>query len=202
MSKFKGLFGFAINTANEAKIRFHLAELEKLLGFTEGLSPEERRSLPKVNDRNFSKVDNALLVVDHAPQILPGFVDGAGYKNSYRLLKQLMWLQVGFGKILERVRDSRMIVGSNLLAEAGMINRVRKDAIRAEVPGLTAVFERLRGNYRPGLNPAENPEGNSESTEQNDLLIDNEEEAMILANLSRQMNDAESANETPIDQAA
>lgn len=202
MSKFKGLFGFAINTADEAKIKFHLDELEKLLRFTQGLSPQERQSLPKVNDRNFSKVDNALLVVDHAPQILPGFIDNAGYKNSYRLLKQLMWLQVGFGKILERVRDSRMIVGSNLLAEAGMINRVRKDAIRAEVPGLTAVFERLRENYRPGLSSVQNSEDNSEDTAPDDLPIDNEEEAIILANLSKRMNDSESANEAPIAQAA
>jgi hypothetical protein len=148
MSKFKGLYGFSISESSEQQIKDHLQEIEQLLYFTQGLSPDERQRLPKVNDRNFPKVDNALLVVDHAPQILPGFVDAAGYKNSYRLLRQLLWLEVGMKKLLERVRDSRMIVGSNLLAEAGMINRVREDAIGAEVPGISSVFDRLQKTYQ------------------------------------------------------
>ncbi len=196
MSKFKGLYGFSIPAQDEEKIMFHLKELEVLLRFTEGLSPDERQSLHKVNDRNFPKVDNALLVVDHAPQILPGYVDAAGYKNTYRLLKQLMWLQVGFGKLLERVRDSRMIVGSNLLTEAGMINRVRTDAIRAEVPGLTAVFKRLQDNYRLGYNPS------GSDSEANDSPVDPVEEVMSLGKEISLKNGPESSGEAPLAQAA
>ncbi len=199
MSKFKGLYGFYIGEAEEREIADLLYKLEKLLHFTKGLSPQERQSLPKVNDRNFPKVDNALLVIEHAPEILPGYVDGAGYKASYRLLRQLLWLQVGVKKLWERVRDSRMIVGSNLLTEAGMINRVRKDAIAAETPGISAVFERLKETYGYGATGNSNAsEVEEEATENPDDMTNDETEMIMIG----RGPDQEGSSDTPLAQAA
>ena len=158
MSKFKSLIRRLLPKNEQQEIVESVRALEKLLEFTEGLSPQERQSLPKVNTRNMIKVDGAMQVVIHAEDVLPGYVDPDEFKRTYSYFKFFQNLETAVGKVFERVSDSRMIYGNHLLKQSGFINRVHRDAIASGKPGMTTVFGPVHQSYAIGAGRGRGPE--------------------------------------------
>src|ERR1700712_788486 len=88
------------------------------LDFLIGLTPDERQTMPKINDSNKTFVDDALNVGTNNAFLLPGYFDVDEVVKDYKLFLQTDELALLLRQLLEKVEDTAMLAGSEAYISA------------------------------------------------------------------------------------
>ena len=92
-----------------------IASLEKELVDLIGLSPDERRDLTKMGDKSEAFCRQAVTVLSEHSGVLPRNFDLPAYVGDLAALDLLRPRAVRLRRLLERITDSEMALGSDLM---------------------------------------------------------------------------------------
>jgi hypothetical protein len=98
------------------------------LPFLIDLSPEERRTLPRMGDKSRGFVAQALEVAEQNPDILPRSFDVAEMRKDVELLSALSPVLAALAQLNELVDDTVMAVGSEAYAAALLVYQFARAA--------------------------------------------------------------------------
>lgn len=115
----------------EADRQAVLAAIETIrqrLPFLVDLTPEERRTLPRMGEKSRGFVEQALLVAEQNPDILPRSFDVGEMRNDVALLSALSPTLHALSQLNELVDDTVMAVGSEAYASALLVYQFARAA--------------------------------------------------------------------------
>ena len=124
-----------------------LTQLEKSLEFTVGLTPDERKSIPKMSDSNKTFTGDAMRAAEQTAEILPAFMKLDDMRADISLYDQLDSISLRLGKLLERVTDTQTLAGSEAYVSALTVYRLTEAASNAGLGGATEVYSRLKERF-------------------------------------------------------
>ena len=102
--------------------------IRQKLPFLIDLSPEERRSLPRMGDKSRGFVAQALEVATLNPDILPRSFDTAEMRKDVELLSALSPVMTALAQLSELVEDTYMAVGSEAYTSALLVYQYARAA--------------------------------------------------------------------------
>ncbi len=136
----------------------HLTEAVNLLKpYLIALSPDERKSIPKMSDKTAPFVDKCLDYSNSAPQFAPPYMDIAAMAADLKVNSQLTPLFRIVQGLFDGLDDTVMESGAEAyLVALGYYNSV-KQAAKMDVPGAKAIYEDLRKRFEKAKNGNGNP---------------------------------------------
>jgi hypothetical protein len=133
------------------------------LPFLIDLSPEERRTLPRMGDKSRGFVAQALEVAEQNPDILPRSFDVSEMRKDVELLAALSPVLAALSQLNELVDDTVMAVGSEAYAAALLIYQFARaagkgSALDTALDSLGQRFARKSSPRAPsGKTPSDQP---------------------------------------------
>jgi len=103
-----------------------IATLREKLPFLTDISPEERRSLPKMGDKSRAFVQKALELAQQNEGILPRAFDLEEMRKDVQLAADLYPILLAIAQLHEWVDDTYLVVGSEAYAGALLIYNAAK----------------------------------------------------------------------------
>lgn len=132
-----------LNPKQVVDAKSHLEAFKNMLPFLIGLTPSERMKMTKIRRDNKLFVEDTIRALEEFPQILPSYVDKAELELDYDLFNTLDGIEEILMQLLQRVRDTRMMAGSEAILASLMAYRLFKMAAAAGVPGAQTASERM-----------------------------------------------------------
>lgn len=132
-----------------------LAEVTQKLGeittalepYLIALTPDERRTLPKMSEKNRPFVKRTLEYYQIAPQFAPPYFNVAALQKDMEVHSQIMAIDRLVRRLADGLEDTAMEAGSESYIHAlGYYNSV-KQAVKMEVPGAKTIFEDLKQRF-------------------------------------------------------
>jgi hypothetical protein len=108
----------SLSQTNQQAVLDAIQTIREKLPFLIDLTPDERRSLPKLGDKSQAFVTQALTVATQNPDILPRAFDVAEFQQDVNLLAALQPLTAALTQLQELVEDTYLKVGSEAYAAA------------------------------------------------------------------------------------
>ena len=118
-----------------------VATIKEKLPFLMDLTPEQRKSLPKMGDKSQAFVNKALEVATQNPDFLPRSFDLEEMKQDVELFQALYPVSLSLTQLQELVDDTVMAVGSDAYAAALMVYSFAKASGKGA--GLDAVADEM-----------------------------------------------------------
>ena len=118
-----------------------VATIKEKLPFLMDLTPEQRKSLPKMGDKSQAFVNKALEVATQNPDFLPRSFDLEEMKRDVELFQALYPVFLSLTQLQELVDDTVMAVGSDAYAAALMVYSFAKASGKGA--GLDAVADEM-----------------------------------------------------------
>jgi hypothetical protein len=118
-----------------------IATINAKLPFLRGLSPEERRGLPKMGDKSLAFVAGCRDLAVQSPGFLPRSFDLAEFERDLALVQGLEPIATALAKLSELLNDTATAVGSDAYAAALVIYQSARVAGQNE--GLDAILDDL-----------------------------------------------------------
>lgn len=128
-------------------VKKSLAELAKAMPFLIGLNETEKRRLTKINTSNKVFVEDVIKSFDVNKAIIPNFISPEEISKDLALYDQLDEIEFQLADVLEKVRCTRKLAGSEAYGSALMVYQLIKTATKAGVPGAAASFEVLKDRF-------------------------------------------------------
>jgi hypothetical protein len=98
-----------------------VATIRQKLPFLLGLSPDERRALPRLGDKSRAFVTKALEVANQNPDFLPRSFDIDEMKQDVRLFDAMYPVLLSLTQLQELLDDTTAVVGSEAYAAALLV---------------------------------------------------------------------------------
>ena len=114
----QNLISFQLTPADLAAVDGALKTLEDRLATLIDLSPEQRRALVKMGDKSEAFARKAVEVLANNPNVLPGNFDLAELRRDLAGFDQLRSRLVRVARIFERMSDSQLALGSDVMSGA------------------------------------------------------------------------------------
>lgn len=114
----QNLISFQLTPADLAAVDGALKTLEDRLVTLIDLSPEQRRALVKMGDKSEAFARKAVEVLANNPNVLPGNFDLAELRRDLAGFDQLRSRLVRVARIYERMSDSQLALGSDVMSGA------------------------------------------------------------------------------------
>lgn len=130
-----------------AEIRQLIRQIEDKMPFLLGLTPEERKALPKINRSNKLFVDETLQACADNGAFLPAYLDVSEMRRDYELYRALGEVLQPLAQLYEKLRDTQILAGSEAFSTALMSYRMLQMAARSGMPGLDTVVSRLAERF-------------------------------------------------------
>jgi hypothetical protein len=108
----------SLSQTNQKAVLDAIQTIREKLPFLIDLTPDERRSLPKLGDKSQAFVTQALTVATQNSDILPRSFDVAEFQQDVNLLAALQPLTAALTQLQELVEDTYLEVGSEAYAAA------------------------------------------------------------------------------------
>ena len=125
---------------------------DKLIPHLVGLSPDERRALPKLGDKTVSFVGKALEYAREHPAIRPSFFDMAEFERDLNAVQLLLGLQRPLSQVMDMVDNSLLLAGSEAYSAALSYYQAAKTAAKVNAAGAATIAEDL-GRSLPARGP-------------------------------------------------
>ncbi|HAN47072.1 MAG TPA: hypothetical protein DCQ32_11085 [Cyanobacteria bacterium UBA8156] len=103
-----------------------IATLREKLPFLTDISPEERRSLPKMGDKSRAFVQKAMEIAQQNEGILPRAFDLEEMRKDVQLAADLYPILLAIAQLHELVDDTYLVVGSEAYAGALLVYNAAK----------------------------------------------------------------------------
>jgi hypothetical protein len=129
-----------------------LKTVREKLPFLVGLSPADRRRLPKLGLRSQTFVEKALDLAEHHPEVMPRCLDVAAARQDLALFTALHPILQTLNSLQELVQDTQMLAGSEAYGSARLAYLSAKQLGKGM--GLTAIVDDLARRFRPSARPA------------------------------------------------
>jgi hypothetical protein len=107
------------------------------------LRPDERRELPKINERNLPFVEKVMEYCVSTPQFAPPYLNIAELKIDLAAVKNLTSILRSFEQLYLMLSDTVMLSGSEAYVAALTYYHAVKQAAKVHVPGAEAVYNDL-----------------------------------------------------------
>lgn len=111
----------SLSQADQQAILAAVNTIREKLPFLIDLTPEERRTLPRMGDKSRGFVAQALEVATLNPDILPRSFDVSEMRKDVDLLSALSPVMTALSQLSELVDDTYMAVGSEAYASALLV---------------------------------------------------------------------------------
>ncbi|HEY0376429.1 MAG TPA: hypothetical protein VGC87_05670 [Pyrinomonadaceae bacterium] len=146
-----------LSDADRQAVMAAINTIRQKLPFLIDLTPDERRSLPKMGDRGRVFVTQALEVATQNPNILPGGFDAVEMRKDVDLLSALDPILAALMQLSELVEDTYTAVSSEAYTSGLLIYQFaraagRGAALDGALDGLARRFARKTAKTTP--NPA------------------------------------------------
>lgn len=138
-----------------------LQEINDMLPFLTGLTKEERIGLLKMKNANKLFVRDALDCAKKNPNVLPAYIDIDEFEKDIVLYDELDELILSFEVTLRKLRDTRMLAGSEAYQSALAIYKMCKTASQAGVAGTKSLYDYLKIRFKG--------QGSKKSTEEHQV---------------------------------
>jgi hypothetical protein len=115
--------------------------------FLIGLTPEERKSIPKINDSNKTFTEDGVKAINNNLHMLPAYFLTAEINNDLVLFNQLDEVDLIISQLSEKIKDTKMLAGSEAYVSALTAYRLFDAAAKAGVPGADAVNDLLKERF-------------------------------------------------------
>lgn len=132
-----------LSVAEIARITAGLADAQQTMPFLLGLTEHERRQLPMIRKSNKLFVDEAVRLVKENQTLFPGYINPLEIEKDLTLHDQLLEIERMLEQLLEKVRHTRMLAGSEAYVAALLFYEMAKAAAARGVPGSDTVAKRL-----------------------------------------------------------
>jgi hypothetical protein len=129
------------------KVLSLLGEVERILSFGIKLSPEVRRSMPKVDDGRLPFVEKCLQYGKQEPRIVPPFTDMAELAKDVELYKALMQIERRLNSLTETVTDTCTAAGCDAYIASLSIYKSAKGAMKMGVTGSESIANDLKTQF-------------------------------------------------------
>ena len=124
-----------------------IQQINELMPFLTGLTPDQRKRLPKIDKRNKIFVNDVESAIKNDSSLLPSYVDPEEMSKDLKLYEQLEDLMTPLSYLYDRVRDTQMLAGSEAYSSALMVYNMVKAADKAGVPGANNLYNQLKGRF-------------------------------------------------------
>jgi len=119
----------------------------RLQPYLRSLTPQDRRELPKMNDRSVAFVNKSLEYAEGNTTLVPAFLDVAELRKDLEAVDALTQFRRQVEEIYTLVDDTVMLAGSEAyVAALAFYNSVKLGA-RMNIPGALPVYEDLRERF-------------------------------------------------------
>jgi hypothetical protein len=119
------------------------------LQFLISATATQRQSMPKMNVNNTIFVADAINVGKQNAKLFGETIASVipEMEKDYHLFNQLDRLELSLSSLLEQVRDTRMVAGSEAFTNALMIYSLIKPFAKAGFPGTEAAYKLLKERF-------------------------------------------------------
>jgi hypothetical protein len=144
-----------LSEADRQAVMSAIETIRQKLPFLIDLSPEERRTLPKMGDRSRNFVSQALEVATQNEDILPRNFDVEEMHKDVALLTSLAPVMLSLTQLQELIEDTYMAIGSEAYTAALIVYQFARAsgkgaALDDVVDSLGKRFARKSGTAKPG----------------------------------------------------
>ena len=141
-----------------ARAAGHLNDaVNELKPYLIALSPEERKTIPKMSDKTAPFVDKCLDYSNAAPQFAPPYMDKEALAGDLKVNNQLTPLFRTVKGLFDGLDDTVMESGAEAYLVALSYYNSVKQAAKMDVPGAKAIYEDLRKRFEKTKNGNGNP---------------------------------------------
>ncbi|HHP7246156.1 MAG TPA: hypothetical protein ACFE0H_15870 [Elainellaceae cyanobacterium] len=130
-----------ISTSEQQAVMEAIATIRKLLSFLIDVSPEERRSMLKLGDRNRAFTRKALDIATQTPDFLPRSFDIDEMRRDLQLFETLQPILLALVQLHELIEDTAVAAGSEAYVAALEVYRYAK--ANGSVGGLDSLVDEM-----------------------------------------------------------
>lgn len=124
-----------------------LKQIKEKMSFLTGVTPEQRKRLPKMDKRNHAFVQDVEAAIKNDASLLPSYVSPEEMSKDLKLYEQLEELMTPLTYLYDHVRDTQMLAGSEAYQNALMVYNMIKAANNAGLPGANSLYNQLKGRF-------------------------------------------------------
>ena len=149
-----------IPTADLAAAKAALQQVQSILApYVIALTPEQRKTIPKMSDGTEPFVAKVIEYAADAPQFLPPFVNREEFDKDWQAISGLLPLLRLCTQIEDTLSDTSMMAGSEAYVSALSYYNSVKQAAKVNAPDAKAIYEDLRKRFeRKSRSGNESPE--------------------------------------------
>ncbi|MBS4070360.1 MAG: hypothetical protein KGZ90_03480 [Algoriphagus sp.] len=149
-----------IPAADLAAAKAALQQVQTILApYVIALTPEQRKTIPKMSDGTEPFVAKVIEYAADAPQFLPPFVDRQEFDKDWQAISGLLPLLRLCTQIEDTLSDTTMMAGSEAYVSALSYYNSVKQAAKVNAPDAKAIYEDLRKRFeRKARSGNESPE--------------------------------------------
>lgn len=137
-----------IPAADLAAAKAALQQVQTILApYVIALTPEQRKSLPKMSDGTEPFVAKVIEYAADAPQFLPPFVNKDEFDKDWQAISGLLPLLRMCTQIEDTLSDTTMMAGSEAYVSALSYYNSVKQATKVNAPDAKAIYEDLRKRF-------------------------------------------------------
>ncbi|MEB2784470.1 hypothetical protein [Algoriphagus persicinus] len=137
-----------IPAADLAAAKAALEQVQTILApYVIALTPDQRRTLPKMSDGTEPFVAKVVEYANDDPQFLPPFVDKGEFDKDWQAISGLLPLLRLGNQICDNLSDTTMLAGSEAYISALSYYNSVKQAAKVNVPDAKAIYEDLRKRF-------------------------------------------------------
>jgi hypothetical protein len=124
------------------------------------LNVPERSSIPKIDSVNRDFVADAIDIINTDPDFFPAYFNSAEMEKDFELYNAIGRILPSLEQLVEKLRDTQMLAGSEAYISALTAYRLLQSAARDGVPGANSLYDSLKSRFEnqggPGA-PEETP---------------------------------------------
>ncbi|MGV9004656.1 hypothetical protein [Flavobacterium sp.] len=120
-----------------------------------GLTEEERQTLFKMGDKTVATVQKVQSYIITNPELMPTYMNKVEFAKDVTVVTQLTPLQNMAYQLASDLDDTRMLAGSEALAEALIYYGSVKEAAKRGIPQAKPIYEELKERFTRRGTPKE-----------------------------------------------
>jgi len=133
-------------------------QLKDTLNFLQNLTPNERKSLPKINSANKIFAEDSIHILDGKPKWIPEALDATEAKKDLKLFEQLDPIILELESLLRQMKDTQMIAGSRVYRVALSVYNLADAARKMPMEGAQSAHELLKARFTQTSNTTKTTE--------------------------------------------
>src|SRR5690606_15490679 len=131
-----------------AEVLTHVNQARTLLApYLTALTPEQRKTLPKMADKSVAFVSKALQYAESNPEFAPAYLHVPDLQIDVKAVQDLTTVEQPAEILVSQLSDTIMLSGSEAYVAALMYYNSVKRAADTSIPGAKAIYDDLKVRF-------------------------------------------------------